>query len=36
MSEKKRKFMIRLICLILVGMMVLGGSVAAIMYLLNG
>ena len=36
MSEKKRKFMVRLICLILAGLMVIGGGIAAISVLLGG
>lgn len=35
MSEKKRKFMVRLICLILAGLMVVGGAIAAISVLLG-
>ena len=34
MNDKKRKFMVRLVCLILAGMMVTGGLVAAISYIL--
>ncbi len=36
MSDKKRKFMVRLICLILAGLMIVGGGVAAISVLLGG
>jgi|GEM_PF-2522221 len=36
MSDKKRKFMVRLICLILAGLMVVGGGVAAISVILGG
>ena len=34
MNDKKRKFMVRLVCLILAGMMVIGGLVAAVSYIL--
>jgi len=36
MNDKKRKFMVRLICLILAGLMIVGGGVAAISVLLGG
>ena len=36
MSDKKRKFMVRLICLILAGLMVVGGCIAAISVLIAG
>ena len=34
MNDKKRKFMVRLVCFVLAGMMVIGGLVAAISYIL--
>ncbi len=36
MNDKKRKFMVRLICIILAGLMLVGGAVAAISVLLGG
>ena len=36
MNDKKRKFMVRLICLILAGLMIIGGGIAAISVLLGG
>lgn len=35
MNDKQRKFMVRLVCLILAGLMVVGGLVAAISYILG-
>ena len=35
MSEKRRKFIVRLVCLILAGLMVVGGAIAGISVLLG-
>lgn len=36
MNDKQRKFMVRLVCIILVALMVLGGSIAAISTIIGG
>jgi len=36
MSDKQRKFMVRLVCIILAGLMVIGGGVAALSMILGG
>ena len=35
MSDKQRKFMVRLVCLILAGLMALGGAITAISLLIG-